>query len=359
MDVQVISGQDLSEEMISRWREIQLANPELISPFFSPEFTLSVASARHDVHVALLTKDSQVMGIFPFERGLFSFGRPVGGILSDYHGIVAGRGFTWNLPELLRQCELQSWDYNHLPYSQIPFQPYHSSTASSPIMNLSAGYETYVLEQKARGTEQLDQCSRKLRKLEREVGAVRFDVHVADPEILRLLMRWKSRQYLLIGAVDLFKKAWIRQVLEKIHATQSPAFGGVLSVLFAGGEIAAAHFGMRSAQVWHYWFPIYNPQLSKYSAGLLLLLKMAEEASSLGLRMIDLGKGNHRYKLQLMNGAVPLAEGAVQIPSLSSWARSLVRKCESRLRQTKAIYVPVRWGVHSIRSLRRLRRQIN
>lgn len=95
----------------------------------------------------------------------------------------------------------------------------------------------------------------------------------------------------------------------------------MLSVLYAGDRMVAAHFGMRSATVWHYWFPAYDPAYAKYSPGVILLLKMAESAPAQGLKIIDLGCGEHSYKWRLMNGFVPTAKGSVELPGVVTTAR--------------------------------------
>ena len=113
----------------------------------------------------------------------------------------------------------------------------------------------------------------------------------------------------------------------------------MLSALYVGDRLAAAHMGMRSASVWHYWFPAYDPELSKYSPGLILLLRMAQAAPSLGLRVIDLGKGSTLYKDRLMSGEVPLAEGRVELPSLATAVRRLRRGTEAWVRRSPLVGV--------------------
>jgi hypothetical protein len=99
----------------------------------------------------------------------------------------------------------------------------------------------------------------------------------------------------------------------------------MLSLLYAGDRLVAGHFGMRSRTVWHYWFPAYDAEMAKYSPGLILLLKMAEYAPSIGLRTIDLGKGMCLYKERLMSAAVPLASGSIELPSWLSLNRTARR----------------------------------
>ena len=48
-----------------------------------------------------------------------------------------------------------------------------------------------------------------------------------------------------------------------------------------------------------------------YSAGLILLLDLVAEAAARGLTLVDLGRGEHHYKLRVANGAYDVAEGVV------------------------------------------------
>ena len=99
--------------------------------------------------------------------------------------------------------------------------------------------------------------------------------------------------------------------------------------MYAGDRLVAAHMGMRSRTHWHYWFPSYATDVSKYSPGSILLLRMAEAAQEHGISVIDLGKGDSQYKRTLMTGAAPLLEGAVEMPSLLSVLRCIQRQLEA------------------------------
>jgi CelD/BcsL family acetyltransferase involved in cellulose biosynthesis len=87
--------------------------------------------------------------------------------------------------------------------------------------------------------------------------------------------------------------------------------------------------GMRSNNVLHYWFPAYDPEFAKFSTGTILLLRMAEALTGMGVRTIDLGEGKSQYKQRLMTGEVALQKGCVELPSLLATVRRLERTAEA------------------------------
>lgn len=329
MKFSILPGRDLSSDLIQTWREIQQTNPDLRSPFFCPEFTLAIAAARNDVEVAVIEENGKVAGFFSFQLGRNGIGTPVGGILSDYHGIICAPDFTCDPLALLKACSLIAWDFDHLVGGQRCFGRFQRRRESSPLIDLSGGFERYLASCRAARTEQI-----KLRRLERALGSVRIMEHHADPEMLRRVLAWKSAQYRRGSVPDLFSTQWIRGAIERIHAAQTPAFAGMLSVLYAGDTPIAGHFGMRSLDVWHYWFPAYAPEHSRYSPGLVLLLKMAESAAGLGLQIIDLGKGQMLYKERFKNAEALVTEGSVECFSFLKLRRQLRRSVGRMLRET-------------------------
>jgi CelD/BcsL family acetyltransferase involved in cellulose biosynthesis len=307
---------------------LQDSNPELENPCFAPEFTQAVAAARNDVAVGIIEEHGQVVAIFPFQRKHGGRGIPVGGTVSDYQGLICPPDFSFDARELLRACGLISWDFDRLLATQKPFKPFHKLCEPSAVLDLSQGYEAYVSDRRAAGTEQIKKCMNLLRRLELEVGPVRFIPHSPERRALAKVLSWKSQQYRKTGWRDLFALKWGRSLVESIQSKQSESFAGMLSLLYAGEKLIAGHMGMRSRSVWHYWFPAYDPIFAKYSPGLILLLKMAEYAPQIGLRKIDLGTGLTLYKRRLMNASVSVAEGSVERPSWLSMVRGARRKAK-------------------------------
>ena len=165
------------------------------------------------------------------------------------------------------------------------------------------------------------------RRLERERGPMRFEFYSSDPHAIATLMRWKFDRYRTRGYFDIYAEPWIRQLLDRIHAKLTPQFGGVLSLLFAGGELAAGHFGLRSRSLLHHWFPAYNPNFATYSPGMILMLEIAKHAPVAGVRQIELGGfDDYPYKRRLMTHSIELAEGVAHVnPAVVAVQRARVR----------------------------------
>lgn len=325
MNINVISGKDLTQEHMRLWSQFQQTNPILASPFFCAEFASKVAEVRDDIWVGIIEQSGETVGFFPFQRSKYYSGSGLGCGLSDYQGPVMKPGIELDGLELVRGCGLKIWDFHNLLNSQVGFDRFQVYTEESAIINLMDGYEVYEAEQKAR-SNWIQQTSRKMRKFEREVGELRFEVHSGDVSLLRLMMAWKSEHYARLGTYDRFEIDWMVKLVECIHQTQTENFAGMLSVLYVGDEVAALHFGMRSQTIWHYWFPTYNSKFHPYSPGYILLLKMMQSANSLGIGIIDLGTGDEAYKPRVMNSTVPAFGGSVQVPSLIVAAKWLKHK---------------------------------
>jgi CelD/BcsL family acetyltransferase involved in cellulose biosynthesis len=329
MKVSLIPGRELSDDLVRVWLGLQRANADLASPYFHPEFTNVIAASRDDVEVAVLESAGKIVAFFPFQREHGAVGRPVGGIISDYQGIICGPNFTCDPCELVGGCRLKAWDFDHLLASQSFFRRFHHSIELSPQLDLSQGFETYYRQQRSARSEQI-----KIRSIQREFGPLRFVAHSALESDLEQIIGWKSQQYAKTGASDIFLCSWIKGSVHRIHATQLPDFAGVLSVLYSGDRLVAGHFGMRAGSLLHSWFPAYDPHMAKYSPGLLLLLKMAEHAPGAGIRTIDLGKGINEYKQRFMNASCQLANGSVELLSMRWLRRTVRRKLRSMVGQS-------------------------
>lgn len=325
MKVNVIRPQDLSAEEIDLWQGFQDHNPAYRSPYFSPQFTLAVGSVRQDARVAICEDNSRVQAFFPFHQREFGIGKPIGGRLSDYHGIIARQGFEYDVRDLVLRCGLKVFDFSHLLSCQRPFLPYAQRTIESRYLDLSGGFDTYLENRRKAGTSQIQSVLRRLRKLEREVAPLRFVPRDMNEKAFDLLLRWKINQYKRTRAPVIFEWSWPVELLRKLLSYQDEYFGGRLSTLYLNDQPIAVHLGLVSKLSWHYWFPAFDHDIGRYSPGLILLLKLAEFAAGSGIGELDLGYGNEPYKRAFASHKRELIAGSIALPGVVRSARRLRR----------------------------------
>jgi CelD/BcsL family acetyltransferase involved in cellulose biosynthesis len=305
MTAHPVRPDELSEEEIARWRRLQDADPELASPFLAPEFTIAVGAERPASRVAVLEE-----GFFAFEAHRFGVAKPIGAGLSDQQAVVCPTNRTVDMRALAARCGVHALRLENVPATRLPRSLERVVRYPSPVIDLRDGYPAFLEARKRASKSLVPTVQRKRRKMEREVGPVRFEFDSSDPAALRTVMRWKSQQYAELGEWDRFADPAIVGLLERLHGTRAPGCTGTLSVLYAGEQIAAAHFGLRSQRELCSWFPTYNPSLARYSPGLLLHFLMAEGAAERGVVAFDLGAGEHgRYKAELISHDKTLARG--------------------------------------------------
>jgi CelD/BcsL family acetyltransferase involved in cellulose biosynthesis len=347
----LITVDELDPALIEAWRSLQCADGLFESPYFCPEFTQLVGGVRSDVRIVVIENGGRPVAFFPHQRAPWGRGKPVGGPLSDYHGVIAATGSDWSVSELMRAAKLSVWTFDHLIDASGKFAPYVTAHATSPQIDLSRGMEAYLQELVGPPSD----FARKARKMAREVGALSFTLHETDSGPLEQMLEWKSEQYRRTGSANAFDVRWTVELLRRLMKVQTPEFAGVCSVLRAGDRVVAVHAGMRSRRVLHWWFPTYDHQFAKYSPGIILLMQIAEAVAAAGIRLLDLGKGDARYKNSLMTGAAELREGFVELPSLLGAARRLRRGAEA-LAATGGPAAMLRLPLRAIRRIERVRR---
>lgn len=238
--------------------------------------------------------------------------------MSDFHGVVARQGVVWDPRQLLRDCRLSAWHFDHLIAEQEPLRPYHWSVAPSPYLDLSRGWHGYQSDQKSRHRESFKRALTKLRHTEREAGPMRVELHCADPSVFQTMIQWKIEQYRRTGVTNILAFDWTVALLERVLATRGDAFSGMMSALYLGNVLAAVVLSMRSYDVVHSWFSAYRPNFAPLSPGLVLWLELAKAYPELGIRRVDLGKGPEVYKRRLMSGSIDVAEGSVDVRPVAS-----------------------------------------
>jgi CelD/BcsL family acetyltransferase involved in cellulose biosynthesis len=276
-------------------------------------------------------RGGQIVGFLPFEQHRAGYGTPIAAGLTDCQGLIHPPGTHWDPQELLRACKLAVFEFDHLVSGQKPFVPYQVLSTPSPIMDLSTGFESYLVQVRLNSSRFLRELAYKRRRLARDVGELRFVYHSDDRPMLRTVIGWKSAQYRRTGRPDCFARPWIVQLVEDLFSIRSEDFSGVLSMLYAGREPVAGHFGLHANGELAGWFPAFDPRFAKYSPGLLHHLHLAEAAAGACVARINMGKGSKTatYKNLLANRELVLAGGRVERRSpAAAWHRA--RKAPAR-----------------------------
>lgn len=341
MQARVVTWNELTADEIEIWRRLQQADPACDSPFFCPEFTQIAASVRDDIRVAVLEEDARVIGFFPFQLTGRGVANPVASGFSEFHGPIVERERDYRVESLLAACGLTGWRYDHLPTCNERFGVFHQRIGGSAYLDLSQGFETYR-NAKRRESRVIDQTDQSTRKLEREVGPVRFQLHNTGEEEFSRLLQWKSAQHLRTGVVDIFEQPWVVQLLRRVRDTQTENFRGFYCVLSVGTEPAAVHLGMRTKRVAQLWYPTYDRRLGAYSPGIIMMLRLARALADDGVERLDLGPGDQPFKARLKSGAIPVAIGYAERSRFTSairrrlattrhWVRSTGKPAAQRL----------------------------
>ncbi|KNB49655.1 GNAT family N-acetyltransferase [Streptomyces caatingaensis] len=316
MDISVRRPGELTAADRAAWsamqaRAVEDGSPQLANPFLAPEFTLAVGRCRRGTRIAVVREEGVPAAFFPYQRTSLGVGRAVGLGVSDAQGLVHRPGFQWDARELLDACGLSLWEFDHLVEGQKPFEASASGSFASPVIDVEQGFPSYLAQLRKQSPKFTRTTLAKERRLGRDAGGVRYVHDERDPAVLRRLIAWKSAQYRRTGRSDRFARPWISHLVEQLFHTRSASFGGLLSVLYAGGRPVAAHFGLRSPTVLACWFPAYDPDFAKYSPGLVLHVRMAEGAAAAGLAYLDLGRGGKAYKDSLKTRELSVSEGWV------------------------------------------------
>lgn len=315
---EVIPARSLTPAHVAAWRALIPQTGDWSSPFFRPEYTRAVAAVREAIDVCVIRRGQEIVGFFPFERVDRTVGRPVGGSMSNFQGVIAAPDAEWDVSAIARAAKVTTLKFHHQVQAQPQFDAYTTQRASSPIIDLAGGWDAYLDQRRQSGVSSFNALPRKMRKLERELGAVRFVSHSDEPEVFDSLVTWKRAQYERTNTRGSMQHEWCLLVLRRLFGIQSAEFAGTLSALYAGERLIAVHAGMRSVTAWHYWYPAYDPSLSQHSPGLVLMLEMCKWAAGAGLRRIDLGPGEGAHKDLFATSETSVGVGQVIVPASTS-----------------------------------------
>lgn len=327
MRVIVVRPDELGPSEAELWATFQQRSPLTVNPFLSLTFARAVGRFRSNARVAVIEDGGKVEAFLPFERTALAMGVPIGHPMNDLHGFI-GSGAPIDAKLVVRRAGLRGWRFAHTPADQQALAPFHYDglTVQAPVMDFSDGYHSYF-SNRSRNFRKI--AGKKRRALERQLGALSVEWNSSGPaENIRQLIDQKSGRY--HGTRLLFSDPTALRIVEDLAAADNDDCRGIVSVVLAGQKPIARFMGMLAQRRLSAWFASYDPDLSRFSPGMMMYLALAEEGARRGVALIDLCAGQDIYKFHLANDSYPVAAGAVWVSRTEDVARKLYR----RLRQS-------------------------
>jgi CelD/BcsL family acetyltransferase involved in cellulose biosynthesis len=322
----------LTDREIDAWHALRAGNPALDSPYFHPDFAAAVHATGRSVSVVVLQDDSgRVLALLAGHRKGARL-RPVGWPGADFQAPVLAPD-TRVAPTDFLVDGLRAIEFDHLLTSDHSFDPWVVSSRPSPHVDSTGGLNGYLARASRTGKDNMNQARRRAAKAERSIGPVRFELDVVDDKALDQVIELKRRQYAATGGADYFAEPDRVELMHRLLHTRDTDFQGILSTLHIGDHLAAGHFGLRSNQVLHWWFPVYDPAFAQLSPGWILLRELVAASPELGITRIDLGRGDDEYKRRAKTGEVVVCQGVL---TRSTTRRLLRRAGHSTIAAAKA-----------------------
>lgn len=315
---------ELSEADRVLWAQFRDANPALYSPYFDLRYIEAAALWAPGAAVAVVRRNGRIEAFFPFQRrgGLL---QPLGAPLTDYHGLIARPDAGIDLREVVGALGARRYRFSGL--MGLPRQRVSQGEARPAMLaDLRQGYEAYLASRKAGGhwnyVKDKQRCMRQLTKAH---GPVQFRWS-KDPDDLARLIDGKRDQMRRTGQHDVFATPWTRALLASLAEIDSDRFGLRVAVLEVEGRQIAAEVGLLSGDTYHFWFPIYDRDFSRFSPGALLSYETLSVLADEGVSFADFGPGAESYKRVFADPGPEVLEGDIHVDPFITGLRDLVSR---------------------------------
>jgi CelD/BcsL family acetyltransferase involved in cellulose biosynthesis len=323
LNIDVVPPSALPAADLARWSALQAANPAWDSPFLAPGWALATERRQPrdgGVRVAVMRRDGEAVGFLPV-RVAGAVAMPAGAPMNDYQALVGEPGLLVDPRRLVDALGVQRFDFSDMLLDQVAFAPYMRGTHIAYAVEAPDGYAAYAAGRRAAGSGLIKDLDKRRRKVEREVGPVRFTAHETCSQALDQLLAWKRRQYRATGQTDIFATPWTVDLLCGLFGSSAEGFGSALFTLHIGETLAAAQFNLLGRHTVHAWIIAHDETFERYSPGLLLFQDILRWMDQTPYRMLDLGSGDYRFKQQLATLHRPVADGFVGRPSPAALLR--------------------------------------
>lgn len=313
-EVEIVRTDALSPADVALWRAMLAGNDQLASPYFRPEFTQVAGRVSPEAAVAVFRRDGQIVGFFPHQKRGGTL-QPLGAPMNDYHGVIAYPGQGPSLEEVAHLLKAPRLRVGAWVGEAAGGEDRETLMVAMP----AEGYEAWYAERRKTWSKYFKDKERARRSLAAELGEVRVERNLRDPALLDHLIALKRDQYRRTGRHDIFDCGWTAELLHALLQTRGEDdFGASMAAMWAGGRLTALEYSLHAGGRYHFWFPVYEPSLSRCSPGILLSMDTMRLASEEGYRVFDFGFGGEGYKKYFCNQTQTVREAVVTRPGLAT-----------------------------------------
>ena len=308
LKVEIIRTEALDAAGIALWREWTATNPTLTSPYFRWDYAEIAGRVCPGAALAVFRRDGRIVGFFPFQRRGRAV-QPLGAPMNDYHGVIAPAEETISLEEVARllkasRLSVPGW---------IGAGEAGCARQTVQVVMPDSGYDAWYAERRATYGKYFKDKERARRSLEAELGPIRVERALRDPDMLDRLIELKAAQYRRSGLHDIFACGWTRDLLQALMADPRADFGASMAAMHAGDKLVAVEFSLHAGRHYHFWFPVYEPALARCSPGILLSMDTMRLAAAEGFRVFDFGFEGETYKKYFVNARQTVREAVVML----------------------------------------------
>lgn len=292
----------------------------LASPLLHPDFAIAVSQVRDDVRITLYRDRCGLAGVFAHHRRPGGFARPVGANFSDMHAILTRDDIDVPVDALLGMAGLSRARFAAVFTGSETSPDEMEPVGPSQATVLQTTAEALFEELRADNPKRFKDFRRRLRRLEEDHGTVTLEISHDVVDLVRL-MGWKREQFRATGKHDVLAPKWASRLMHTLFEGKGGAVKGRLFVLRAGGRVIAAEYGPEAHGTFHPWLATYDPEMSPYSPGHLLVCRLIETMPAMGLTRYEMGTGHEDYKKYFTNHVTHLHAGMVRAPGMASLVR--------------------------------------
>lgn len=333
--VEVGSILELGEAELAKWREWQRAQYVLTNPFLSPEFAQAKARHLKNQRLAILRDGNDIIGFAPYEQ--------VGRHTGITRAVIADPQSHWSIRDLLVGTNLDVIEYPDLPLElQESFEARGAVLHPVATIDLSVGWDVWSKDKMS--SSRVKRFFRKGRNIERDLGEVEFKLHNPSHDALNQLMKWKSDHNDRTGHFNRYADPVYRAMVhDMLDQPNTENFGLYLTTYEAGGRMLALQLDMVANNYCGAWQTTHDPdpELDRYSAGMVMMLRLYEGLAAEGVHTVDMGVGPSLYKDVMKNHEIHVVEGWSERPSFGAYGRRMKR-------------APKRFATHMVQSNPRL-----